>query len=143
MIRHAATESEWKPAPASAPLVLLDQEGQSIQTTIVDIIKEIMRWKPRSGSASLASTSWFTWSAWVKWCNAWGETSRIAFTGPAQIGQGITDGNQLAAFTLHALFSLVKIFLSPTCHLLKTRKEKYKLDWLLPDAMIRVRSGRK
>ena len=27
-------------------------------------------------------TSWFTWSAWVKWCNAWGEASRIAFTGP-------------------------------------------------------------
>ena len=23
--------------------------------------------KPRSGSASLARTSWFTWSAWVKW----------------------------------------------------------------------------
>ena len=23
--------------------------------------------KPRSGSVSLAVTSWFTWSAWVKW----------------------------------------------------------------------------
>ena len=38
--------------------------------------------KPRAGSASLAPTSWFTWSAWVKWCNAWGVASRIAFTGP-------------------------------------------------------------
>ena len=35
--------SEWKPATASVPLVLLDQEGQSIQTTILDIIKEILR----------------------------------------------------------------------------------------------------
>ena len=25
--------------------------------------------------------------------------------GPAQIGQGFPDGNQIAAFTLHALFS--------------------------------------
>ena len=38
--------------------------------------------KPRSGSASLAPTSWFTWSAWVKWWLAWGEVSRIAWTGP-------------------------------------------------------------
>ena len=44
---------------------------------------------------------------WVKWCNAWGEASRIAATGPLQIGQGFTDGNQLAAFTLHGLFSHV------------------------------------
>ena len=27
--------------------------------------------------------------------------------GPAQIGQGFPDGNQIAAFTLHALFSHV------------------------------------
>ena len=37
--------------------------------------------KPRSGSASLAATSWFTWSKRVKWWKAWGEASRIAFTG--------------------------------------------------------------
>ena len=33
---------------------------------------------------SLAVTSWFTWSAWVKWCRAWGEASRIAWTGPSR-----------------------------------------------------------
>ena len=40
--------------------------------------------KPRSGSASLAETNWFTWSKRVKWCNAWGEASRIAWTGPSR-----------------------------------------------------------
>ena len=40
--------------------------------------------KPRSGSASLAPTNWFTWSERVKWCRAWGVASRIAFTGPGR-----------------------------------------------------------
>ena len=57
--------------------------------------------KPRSASASRAETSWFTWSERVKWCRAWGEASRIAFTGPPQAGEDFTDRNQLAALTLH------------------------------------------
>ena len=45
------------------------------------------------GSASLAETSWFTWSAWVKWWSAWGEASRIAWTGPPRSeGSGRVDG---------------------------------------------------
>ena len=37
-----------------------------------------------SEEKALAETSWFTWSAWVKWWSAWGEVSRIAWTGPSR-----------------------------------------------------------
>ena len=41
----------------------------------------------------------------VKWWSDWGVASRIDFTGPAHTGERITDRNQLAALTLHDLFS--------------------------------------
>ena len=51
--------------------------------------------KPRSGSASLAETSWFTWSKRVKWCSAWGEASRIAATGPFRSERTSATGTKL------------------------------------------------
>ena len=57
--------------------------------------------KPRSGSASLAETSWFTWSAWVKWCPAWGEVSWIAFTGPSRLPEASPTGTH--PFRLRAM----------------------------------------
>ena len=59
--------------------------------------------KPRSGSASLAETSWFTWSKRVKWCNRLGRSvADRFFTGPAQVGDGFLDGNQAVPFARHA-----------------------------------------
>ena len=43
----------------------------------------------------LSETSWFTWSAWVKWCRAWGEASRIAFTGPPRPDTTSATGTKL------------------------------------------------
>ena len=48
------------PPPAQRGFTLADQVNQLVSA----IIRAM---KPRSGSASLAETSWFTWSAWVKW----------------------------------------------------------------------------
>ena len=63
--------------------------------------------KPRSGSASLAVTSWSTWSAWVKLVQRLGRGVADRFHRTAQIGQGFTDRNQLAALTLYGSFSHV------------------------------------
>ena len=49
--------------------------------------------KPRSASASLAPTSWFTWSAWVKWCSAWGGGVADRLHWPVQAAEDLTDRN--------------------------------------------------
>ena len=53
--------------------------------------------KPLSGSDSLALTSWFTWSGAGE--SPLRRSKRQSRAG--EIGQGFTDGNQLAAWPLH------------------------------------------
>ena len=62
--------------------------------------------KPRSGSASLAETSWFAWSATVKAPPRLGRVvADRRHQHVIQAGDNFTDRNQLDAFTLHGLFS--------------------------------------
>ena len=51
------------------PLRRVPDRAARVLLTVIDRDPEaiVRPMKPRSASASLAETSWFTWSAWVKW----------------------------------------------------------------------------